>query len=243
MNLKGPLGVPFFIGDCLLQTFFIALLGIVWIDLLLSGDNAVVIALVSNRLPPEQQKWGIIGGTAAAVLLRVVMSFFAVFLLGVPALSIVGGMFLLKVAYGLLVEEASDENGDVVGRITLTAAIGTIAAADASMSLDNVLAVAALAHGNIALMATGVLISIPLVIAGAALISKTVARFPVMVWAGAAVLGWVAGGIIAADPWASPYLDPILTSAAGASLVVFAGLVARFKTGLTEAVGYAIHNR
>jgi YjbE family integral membrane protein len=226
-----------------LQSFFIALLGIVWIDLLLSGDNAVVIALVSNRLPPEQQKWGIIGGTAAAVLLRVVMSFFAVFLLGVPGLSILGGLFLLKVAYGLLVDEANDENGDVVGRITLTAAIGTIAAADASMSLDNVLAVAALAHGSLVLMATGVLLSIPLVIAGAALISKAVERFPAMVWAGAGLLGWVSGGIIAADPWATPYLDHFLTSAAGAALVVTAGLVARFKTALLEAVGYAALNR
>jgi YjbE family integral membrane protein len=226
-----------------LETFLVSLLGIVWIDLLLSGDNAVVIALVSNRLPPEQQKWGIIGGTAAAVLLRVVMSFFAVFLLGVPGLSILGGLFLLKVAYGLLVDEANDENGDVVGRITLSAAIGTIAVADASMSLDNVLAVAALAHGSLVLMATGVVLSIPLVIAGAALISKVVARFPVMVWAGAGVLGWVAGGIIAADPWAAPYLDHTVTSVAGAALVLFVGLWARFNTALLEAVGYAVHNR
>jgi YjbE family integral membrane protein len=226
-----------------LETFLVSLLGIVWIDLLLSGDNAVVIALVSNRLPDNQQKWGIIGGTAAAVLLRVVMSFFAVFLLGVPALSIVGGLFLLKVAVGLLVEEANDEAGDAVGRITLSAAIGTIAMADASMSLDNVLAVAALAHGSIALMATGVILSIPLVIAGAALISKAVARFPIMVWAGAAVLGWVAGGIVAADPWAAPYLDHTITSVSGAALVLFVGLWARFNAALLEAVGYAIHNR
>jgi YjbE family integral membrane protein len=212
-----------------LETFLVSLLGIVWIDLLLSGDNAVVIALVSNRLPPEQQKWGIIGGTAAAVLLRVVMSFFAVFLLGVPGLSILGGLFLLKVAYGLLMEEAKDEDGDVVGRITLSAAIGTIAVADASMSLDNVLAVAALAHGSVVLMATGVLLSIPLVIAGAALISKTVERFPIMVWAGAAVLGWVAGGIIAADPWSAPYLEHTVASATGAALVLLVGLWARFK--------------
>jgi YjbE family integral membrane protein len=212
-----------------LETFLVSLLGIVWIDLLLSGDNAVVIALVSNRLPPEQQKWGIVGGTAAAVLLRVVMSFFAVFLLGVPALSIVGGLFLLKVAVGLLVEEANDEAGDAVGRITLSAAIGTIAVADASMSLDNVLAVAALAHGNIVLMATGVVLSIPLVIAGAALISKAVARFPIMVWAGAGVLGWVAGGIVAADPWAAPYLEHTVASATGAALVLLVGLWARFK--------------
>jgi YjbE family integral membrane protein len=207
--------------------FWAALLGIVWIDLLLSGDNAVVIALVSNRLPPEQQKWGIIGGTVAAVLLRVVMSFFAAFLLGVPALSIIGGLFLLKVAIGLLVDDAKDEDGDVIGRITLTAAIGTIAMADASMSLDNVLAVAALAHGNMALMAFGVVLSIPLVIAGAAVISKMVERFPAMVWAGAAVLGWVAGGIIAADPWAAPYLGHYTSSFLGVAVVLSWGVGAR----------------
>lgn len=207
-----------------MDQFFIALFGIIWIDLLLSGDNAVVIALVSNRLPEHQQKWGIIGGTAAAVLLRVVMSFFAVLLLGIPALSILGGLFLLKVAYGLLADEAKDEDGDVVGRITITAAIGTIAMADASMSLDNVLAVAALAHGDLTLMIIGVVLSIPLVIAGAAIISKVIARFPVMVWAGAGLLGWVAGGIIASDPWAAPYLDHLVSSSAGMLFVLFAGV-------------------
>jgi YjbE family integral membrane protein len=208
--------------------FFIALLGIIWIDLLLSGDNAVVIALVSNRLPEHQQKWGIIGGTAAAVLLRVVMSFFAVLLLGVPGLSLLGGLFLLHVAYGLLKGE-EEAKEDAVGRITLTAAIGTIAVADASMSLDNVLAVAALAHGSVELMVIGVLISIPLVIAGAAIISKVIARFPIMVWAGAGLLGWVAGGIIASDPWAAPYLtDHLVASAVGAGLVLGAGLIKRY---------------
>lgn len=213
-----------------MEHFLIALLGIIWIDLLLSGDNAVVIALVSNRLPAHQQKWGVIGGTVAAVVLRVVMSFFAALLLGVPALSIVGGLFLLKVAYGLLAEDAKDEDGDVVGRITLTAAIGTIAAADASMSLDNVLAVAALAHGSMVLMAFGVILSIPLVIAGAAVISKVIARFPVMVWAGAGLLGWVAGGIIASDPWAAPYLanNHLAVAALGAIGVLGAGFVVRF---------------
>jgi YjbE family integral membrane protein len=211
-----------------MQDFFIALLGIIWIDLLLSGDNAVVIALVSNRLPEHQQKWGIIGGTVVAVLLRVVMSFFAALLLGVPGLSLLGGLFLLHVAYKLLAGE--DEGGaeDAVGRITLTAAIGTIAVADASMSLDNVLAVAALAHGSMALMAFGVLLSIPLVIAGAAIISKVIARFPIMVWAGAGLLGWVSGGIIAADPWAAPYVDHLTAASVGAVLVLGAGLIKRY---------------
>lgn len=215
-----------------MENFFVALLGIVWIDLLLSGDNAVVIALVANRLPASQQKWGIIGGTAAAVALRVVMSFFAALLLGVPALSIIGGLFLLKVAYGLLAGDEDAGDGDAVGRITLTAAIGTIAVADASMSLDNVLAVAALAHGNVGLMATGVVLSIPLVIAGAAIISKIIGRFPILTWAGAGLLGWVAGGIIAADPFVAPYASHVVLGVVGLVIVLGAGAYKRFNLSI-----------
>lgn len=218
-----------------MHTFLLALASIVWIDLLLSGDNAVVIALVSNRLPPSQQKWGIIGGTVAAIVLRVVMSFFAALLLGVPFLSIVGGFFLLKVAYGLLAGEEDAAEGKV-GTITLTAAIGTIAVADASMSLDNVLAVAALAHGNVVLMGLGVLLSIPLVIAGAAVISMVIDRFPVLTWAGAGLLGWVAGGIIASDPFVAPFANEYVLSAIGAVLVLGAGAVRTFDKELTGII-------
>lgn len=211
--------------------FWVALLGIVWIDLLLSGDNAVVIALVSRQLPEKQQKWGIIGGTAAAIGLRVVMSFFAAFLLGIPALSIVGGLFLLWVAAKLLMGEDEAEDG-VKPAMTLGAAIGTIAVADASMSLDNVMAIAALSHGNMVLMATGVLLSIPLVIAGSAVISMVIGKFPILTWAGAGLLGWVAGGIIASDPWAAPYLEHYSSSIFGAALVLVVGWSYGFlKTG------------
>lgn len=202
--------------------FWVALFGIVWIDLLLSGDNAVVIALVSRQLPEKQQKWGIVGGTAAAIGLRVVMSFFAAFLLGVPVLSIVGGLFLLWVAAKLLMGE-EDEGAGVKQVMTLVAAISTIAVADASMSLDNVMAIAALSHGNMALMAAGVLISIPLVIAGSAVISMVIGKFPVLTWAGAGLLGWVAGGIIASDPWAAPYLEHYTSSIVGTALVLLVG--------------------
>jgi YjbE family integral membrane protein len=208
--------------------FWAALLGIVWIDLLLSGDNAVVIALVSRQLPENQQKWGIIGGTAAAIGLRVVMSFFAAFLLGVPALSIIGGLFLLWVAAKLLMGE-DDEAGPAKKVISLGAAIWTIAVADASMSLDNVMAIAALSHGSTMLMALGVLLSIPLVIAGSAIISAVIGRFPILTWAGAALLGWVAGGIIAADPWAQPHMGHYSTSFAGLVLVLFVGVFVRWK--------------
>jgi YjbE family integral membrane protein len=206
--------------------FWVALFGIVWIDLLLSGDNAVVIALVSRQLPEDQQKWGIIGGTAAAIGLRIVMSFFASFFLGLPALSILGGIFLLWVAAKLLMGE-DDEAGPAKQVISLVAAIWTIAVADASMSLDNVMAIAALSHGQMALMAFGVILSIPLVIAGSAVISMIIGRFPILTWAGAGLLGWVAGGIITADPlWT--FGHHYLISFAGLLSVLLAGWVRRF---------------
>jgi YjbE family integral membrane protein len=200
--------------------FWVALFGIVWIDLLLSGDNAVVIALVSRQLPDAQQKWGIIGGTAAAIGLRIIMSFFASFFLGLPALSIAGGIFLLWVAAKLLMDE-DDEAGPAKQVMSLGAAIWTIAIADASMSLDNVMAIAALSHGQMALMAFGVILSIPLVIAGSAVISMIIGRFPILTWAGAALLGWVAGGIIASDPWS--FGHHYETSLAGMVLVLMIG--------------------
>jgi len=205
--------------------FWVALLGIVWIDLLLSGDNAVVIALVSRQLPEKQQKWGIIGGTAAAIGLRVIMSFFAAFFMGLPALSIVGGVFLLWVAAKLLMGE-DDEAGPAKKVISLGAAIRTIAVADASMSLDNVMAIAALSHGQMLLMALGVLLSIPLVIAGSTVISMVIGRFPILTWAGSALLGWVAGGIIASDPWS--FGHHYLTSFTGMALVLLVGWGHRF---------------
>jgi YjbE family integral membrane protein len=216
--------------------FWAALLGIVWIDLLLSGDNALVIAMVSRQLPANQQKWGIIGGTVAAIVLRVAMAFFAAALLGVPGLSLIGGVFLLYVAAKLIMGE-DDDTGTPPGAVTLWAAIGTIAAADASMSLDNVMAIAALSHGSQLLMALGVLLSIPLVIAGAALISKVIGRFPVLVWAGGALLAWVAGGIIASDPWMAPYVGHYLAGVTAVSVVIVVGLVS--KVGRAEVVNEA----
>lgn len=214
--------------------FWAALLGIVWIDLLLSGDNAVVIAMVSRQLPANQQKWGIIGGTVAAIGLRVAMAFFAAELLGVPGLSLIGGAFLLYVAAKLIMGD-DDGEGSLKPAVTLWAAITTIAAADASMSLDNVMAIAALSHGSMALMAFGVLLSIPLVIAGAAVISKIIERFPVLVWAGGALLAWVAGGIIAADPWAAPYIDHYLAAVTAVAVVIVVGLVSKFEARATDA--------
>jgi YjbE family integral membrane protein len=204
------------------HTFWVALLAIVWVDLLLSGDNAVVIALVARQLPPHQQKWGIIGGTATAILLRVVMSFFAAWLMSIPVLSILSGLYLVQVATQLLLGE-EDADGEPKAIVSIYAAIGTIAVADASMSLDNVVALAALSHGQMLLMGLGVFLSIPLVIAGAAVISKVIGRFPILTWAGAGLLGWVAGGIIASDPYAAPYMNHYVASAVAAFVVLSTG--------------------
>ncbi|WP_342148024.1 TerC family protein [Methylorubrum sp. SB2] len=218
--------------------FWAALAGIVWIDLLLSGDNAVVIAMVCARLPPAQRRMGIVLGATAAVGLRIVFAFGVAWLMAVPGLSLVGGLFLLWVATKLVIDHGADDE-ETEPSSTLLGAVTTIAIADAGMSLDNVLAIAALAHGNFWLMALGVLLSIPVVIAGSTLISGLLTRFPVLVWAGAALLGWVAGGIIASDNYVKDYLKPHVPlnesafhyglAAAGLALTLAVGLFVRFR--------------
>lgn len=216
--------------------FWAALAGIVWIDLLLSGDNAVVIAMVCRQLPPRQRAIGMTLGAGAAVGLRVVFSFFVASLIAIPGISIAGGAFLLYVAAHLVM--ASDEEGsEHKPSTTLLGAISTIAIADAGMSLDNVMAIAALSHGNVILMAFGVLLSIPLVIGGSAIISTLLGRFPILKWAGAGLLGWVAGGIIASDPYvadllkAGPHALHYALAGLGLVYVVTLGLAARRPAG------------
>lgn len=180
-------------------TFWAALLGIIWVDLLLSGDNAIVIAMVSRQLPKEQQRKVIVFGTAAAVGLRIGLAFIATWLMAIYGLSIAAGLYLLYVAISLLThgEDVPDEKKAAT---TFWGAVVTITLADVGMSLDNILAIAALAQGHPVLMALGVLISIPMVIAFSVGISGLIERFPVLKWVGAAVLGWAAGGIVAGDP-------------------------------------------
>ncbi|WP_298962527.1 TerC family protein [uncultured Methylobacterium sp.] len=180
-------------------TFWAALFGIIWIDLLLSGDNAVVIAMVSRQLPPEQQRKTIIFGTLAAIGLRIGLAFIAGWLMGIWGLSLMAGLYLMWVAYGLIVHGAGHDE-DRAPAMTFWGAVGTIAAADVGMSLDNILAIAALSHGHWILMALGVLISIPMIIAFSVAISSLIDRYPALKWVGAAVLAWAAGGIIAGDP-------------------------------------------
>ena len=178
--------------------FWIALSQIILINIVLSGDNAVVIAMASRSLPPAQQKKAIIFGSVGAIVLRVILTFFAVYLLTLPYLKLVGAALLLWIGVGLLKSE--DDEDELEGHAGLAAAIKTIVLADLVMSLDNVVGVAAAAKGNVPLLVFGLVISIPLIIFGSTLILKLMERFPIIIVLGAALLGWVAGEMAISDP-------------------------------------------
>jgi YjbE family integral membrane protein len=184
----------------------IQILKIIWINVLLSGDNAVVIALACRALPRAQRVMGIILGAAAAVILRVIFTVGLQYVLEIPALRLVGGLLLLWIAIKLLIQEDATEES-VASADSLWGAVRTVAIADVVMSLDNVLAIAAAAKGHPWLIGFGLLVSIPLIVAGATLIMSLLHRFPVLVWAGAGLLGWIAGELLMEDPVSRPYLD------------------------------------
>ena len=178
--------------------FWIGLIKIIWINIILSGDNAVVIALAARSLPAEQQKKAIMFGSGAAVVLRIVLTVVAAKLLALSYLQIIGGLLLLWIGTQLLGGEDEDE-GEGGEKSGLWVAIRTILIADLVMSLDNVIAVAAAAKGNMVLLILGLAISIPLVIFGSKLMIKLMDRFPVIVTLGAALIGWVGGETIVSD--------------------------------------------
>jgi len=184
--------------------FWIALLQIIWINILLSGDNAVVIALACRSLPPKQQRWGIILGTLPAIVLRVVFAIFIAYLMEIPWLKLIGGLLLFWIAVKMLQpEDGGHEDGE--GAASLWAAVRTIVVADAVMSLDNVIAIAGAAeaaepHHRIALVVFGLIVSIPLIVWGSQLVLKLLDRYPVVITLGGALLGWIAGGLIVNDP-------------------------------------------
>ncbi|MGN6308915.1 MAG: TerC family protein [Xanthobacteraceae bacterium] len=188
--------------------YWLSVLKIIWIDILLSGDNALVIALACRNLPDQQRKWGMILGAGAAVTLRVVFATIIVVLMTIPYLKLVGGLALLVIAAKLLVPDNEDEDVDAASN--LLQAVWLIVLADVVMSLDNVIAIAAAADGSVSLLIFGLIVSIPLIIAGAALIVAVLDRLPVLVWAGAALLGWIAGHVIATDIAVEPYLHRVL---------------------------------
>jgi YjbE family integral membrane protein len=204
--------------------FWVALLKIMWINVLLSGDNAVVIAMACLGLPPRQRLWGMILGAGVAVVLRIIFTVVIAQLMLLPYLKLIGGLALFYIAAKLLVPEDEDES-EVEAVEHLWRAVRIVAVADIVMSLDNVIAIAAAAQGNFALILIGLAISIPLIVAGAALIMALLERFPILVWAGAALLGWIVGETIATDPVIQGYLEPRLGAEGFHYIMLFAALL------------------
>lgn len=178
--------------------FWVSLLQIIWIDLLLSGDNAVVIALACRQLPENQRKIGIWLGASAAIGLRIVFALVVTYLLLVPYLKVVGGLLLFWIAIKLAMGE-EEHHDDIDGGTSLWQAVRTIAIADAVMSLDNVIAIAAASRGHPELFIFGLLLSIPLIIMGAQFLTSIITKYPILIWLGAALLGWIAAEMILGD--------------------------------------------
>src|SRR6476469_8070085 len=212
--------------------FWVAVGKIIWINVLLSGDNALVIALACRGLEPRHRLWGMILGAGAAVVLRIIFTGIVATLMELPYLKLAGGLALLVIAAKLLVPEQEDEDG-VESASHLWAAVQIVAIADIVMSLDNVISVAA-ANGSVPLLILGLAISIPLIVAGAALIMALLTRLPALVWAGAGLLGWIAGEVMATDPVGHPKLQAFFNGALGIKLDAFLtslGMAPHFANG------------
>jgi len=187
--------------------FWIALLQIIGVNIVLSGDNAVVIALAARSLPPKQQKQAVLWGSGAAVVMRIILTIVAVELLRLPYLKLVGAALLLWIGIQLLLPEDGEGDGKSATNTGMIAAIRTILIADLVMSLDNVIAVAAAAKGDLTLLVIGLLISIPLVIFGSTLLMKFMERWPIIITIGGGLLGWVAGEMAISDPAVKDWVD------------------------------------
>jgi YjbE family integral membrane protein len=194
--------------DMQTPAFWLAVGKIIWINVLLSGDNALVIAMACRGLAPRQRLWGMVIGAGIAVVLLIAFTGVVARLMVLPYLKLFGGIALMVIAAKLLVPE--DDGDDVTAGTSLWHAIRIVVIADIVMSLDNVIAVAAAANGQISLLILGLTISIPMIIAGAALIMMVLDRFPILVWLGATLLGWIAGDVIETDPAVHPLLQRLL---------------------------------
>lgn len=207
--------------------FWVGLLKIIWINILLSGDNAVVIALAARGLPPEQQRKAILFGSGAAVVLRIGLTIVAAWLMALQGLQVIGGLLLLWIGAQLLAnEEESDSDGKE--HANLMSAVRTILIADVVMSLDNVIGVAAAAKGDQALLIIGLAISIPLVVFGSSMMIKLMERYPSIITLGAALIGWVGGETIASDVLLKEFVADNIwfhyaCSAAGTAIVILWG--------------------
>jgi YjbE family integral membrane protein len=214
--------------------FWLAVLQIIMIDILLGGDNAVVIALACRRLPEAQRKQGIMWGVVGAIGLRIILLFFALQLLAIPYLKIVGALLLLWIGVKLLLPEEGEGHTEIEASTHLLGAIKTIVVADAVMSLDNVVAVAGAAKDSFGLVVFGILFSIPIIVWGSKFVLTLMDRFPIVITFGGALLGWIAGEMLFSDVAVKPYVEGLpgwfhyLASIAGAVLVVATGkLLAR----------------
>ena len=191
--------------------FWTALFSIVILDLVLAGDNAVVIAMAAHRLPDELKKKAVLVGTAGAVIIRIIMTLLAVYLLSIPYLQALGGLLLLPIAIKLL---APAKEGHVEEANSFAEAVKTIIVADAAMGIDNVLAVAGAAHGSFLLVVIGLLISVPIVVGSSQLIGKLLDNWPVLIYLGAGILGWTGGSMLIQDGRIGPVIVELLGSTA-----------------------------
>jgi len=239
--------VSHLLADMIQWPFWVAVGQIIWINILLSGDNAVVIALACRSLPPKQRFWGILLGAGAAVLLRIIFTVIIAQIMELMFLKLVGGLLLLWIAIKLVVPSEEHGEGSVKAGDTLWRAVWLVTVADIVMSLDNVIAIAAAAETaamrvdaanalaiKTTLIVFGLATSVPLIIAGSALLMKVMEKYPILVWAGAALLGWVAGEIIAKDAAVVGYLGQevvdrihLWAAAAGAIFAVAVGWTIR----------------
>ena len=223
MGFTGPLATT--VMDFGTPQFWIAVLEIIAVNILLSGDNAVVIALACRNLSPRRRQQGILWGVLGAIVLRIALTFFAMTLLVNPYLKLIGAALLLWIGVRLIAEE---EDGDHKVRASdrLVGAIGTIIITDLVMSLDNVMAVAAAAKGSLSLIVFGLIVSIPIVIIGAQLIVRLLQKFPIVVIGGGGLLGYIAGEMAVEDPAVAPWIAENASQLAGfAPLAAFAGVV------------------
>lgn len=230
--------------------FWVAVGQIIMIDILLGGDNAVVIALACRKLPPAQRRLGILWGTFGAIALRVILIFFALTLLKISFLKIVGALLLLWIGVKLLAPEDDDEHANIQPADKLWAAVKTVIVADFVMSLDNVIAIAGAAETageghQMPLVIFGLLVSIPIIVWGSQLVIKLMDRFPIIITAGGMLLGWIAGTMALTDPAVATYLPQLPQTATmkyafgigGALLVLAIGklMAMRHKTGSGES--------
>jgi YjbE family integral membrane protein len=217
-------------AEFLTAAFWVAVGQIILIDILLGGDNAVVIALACRGLPQKQRKLGIIYGTAGAIILRVILIAFALALLAIPYLKVVGGLLLVWIGVKLMTPQDDDDHANIQSSDKLWAAVKTVIVADLVMSVDNVLAIAGAAESagqhQLFLVIFGLVVSIPIIVAGSQIVLKLMDRFPIIITLGAMLLGWIAGQMIYTDPGLKGMLPASKTweyaAAIAGALLVFA---------------------